>query len=180
MSVRAGRVIVGAVAASLAISGQARAVERESQIGVDLGVPMLIVQGASSATLTGASFGLHYTYGLTDAFNLLADGTSSVMPFGGSGLATVSNVEVGAAYVLDVLQWVPWVGLEAGGYALTGSSVGGTQILPGAALSLGLDYRFNRSWAAGVVLRQHLLFTDSSTLPSYTQALLRVEYVWGW
>ncbi len=102
------------------------------------------------------------------------------MPFGANALSTVSNVDVGLAYVLDVLRWVPWGAVELGGYALTGNPVGGSQVLPGAAIALGLDYRFDRSWAAGIVLRQHLLFTDTSTFPSFTQGLLRVGYTWGW
>ena len=48
------------------------------------------------------------------------------------------------------------------------------------ALAIGVDYRFDRSWAAGIVLRQHMLFTDASVFPSFTQGLLRVGYTWGW
>jgi hypothetical protein len=168
------------VAASLAAAGSAGAVEREHQIGLELGVPMLVVQNSSTSTLTGGGFGLHYTYGISDAINLVADGGASLMPFGASSPSTMSNVDVGLAYVLDVLQWVPWGAVELGGYALTGSPVGGTQVLPGAAIALGLDYRFDRSWAAGIVLRQHMLFTDASTFPSLTQGLLRIGYTWGW
>ncbi len=168
------------VAGALAVTGRAGAVEREHQIGLELGIPMLVVQqGSGTNTLTGGSFGLHYTYGITDAINLVADGGSSLMPFGASATATTTNVDVGLAYVLDVLRWVPWGAAEAGGYALTGRSVGGTQVLPGVALALGVDYRFDRSWAAGIELREHLLFTDS-TFPSFTQGLLRVGYTWGW
>jgi hypothetical protein len=177
---RRGIAGLAVIAAAFALPVSARAVEREHQIGLELGVPMLVVQTRSTSTLTGAGLGLHYTYGISDAINLVADGGSSLMPFGASALSTVSNVDVGLAYVLDVLRWVPWGAVELGGYALTGNSVGGTQVLPGAAIALGLDYRFDRSWAAGIVLRQHLLFTDSSAFPSFTQGLLRVGYTWGW
>ena len=183
---RAG-VLVATVAASLAVAGAARAVEHEHQIGLEAGMPILVVNGASSHVLTGAGAGVHYTYGLTDAFNLIADGGSSFLFTGGSG--TVSNVDVGLAYVLVVLTWVPWAGIEAGGYALTGDA-SGTAFFPGAAIALGVDYRFTRSWAAGIELRQHLLLTSFSnnrdfssggiTLPSFSQALLRVGYTWGW
>jgi hypothetical protein len=168
------------VVAGLAAAGSAHAVEREHQIGLELGVPMLVVQNRSTSTLTGGGFGLHYTYGISDAINLVADGGASLMPIGASSLSTMSNVDVGLAYVLDVLRWVPWGAVELGGYALTGNPVGGTQVLPGAAIALGLDYRFDRSWAAGIVLRQHMLFTDASAFPSFTQGLLRVGYTWGW
>ena len=82
--------------------------------------------------------------------------------------------------MLDVLRWVPWGAAEAGGYGLSGAPIGGTQVLPGFALAVGCDYRFDRSWAAGIVLRQHMLFTDANNIPSFTQALLRVGYTFGW
>jgi hypothetical protein len=167
-------------AAALAASGSAGAVEREHQIGLELGVPVLVVQRGPTSTLSGGGFGVHYTYGVTDAVNLVADAGASLMPFGASSLSTMSNVDLGVAYVLDVLRWVPWGAAEVGGYALTGNPVGGTQVLPGVALAIGVDYRFDRSWAAGIVLRQHALFTDTSVFPSFTQGLLRIGYTWGW
>jgi hypothetical protein len=169
--------------AVLSVSPLASGVERESQIGLEAGVPMLVVQHGKSATLSGIGGGLHYTYGISDAFNFVADAGSAAMPWGASGassMSTMSNVDLGLAYVLDVLRWVPWGALEAGGYALTGNPVGGTQVLPGFAIALGLDYRIDRQWAVGLVLRQHMLFTDASTFPSLTQGLLRVGYTWGW
>jgi hypothetical protein len=177
----AGLLVVTALAAVGGTSGTAGAVENENHVGVDLGVPILVAQrGNGSSTLTGATLGLHYTRGLTDAFDLVADGGWSALPAGTSSFATLSNAEVGLAYVLDVLQWVPWASIEAGGYALTGNSIGGTTVLPGASIAIGVEYRFDRSWAAGIVLRQHFLFTDASTFPSFTQGLLRFEYTWGW
>jgi hypothetical protein len=174
----------GALLAGLAGAGAAGAVEREHQIGLEAGVPMLVVNGPRAATLSGAGAGIHYTYGITDAVNLVADAGWAALPLGApaphTSLATLSNLNLGVAYVLDVLRWVPWGAIEAGGYALTGDPVGGTQVLPGFALAVGCDYRFDRSWAAGLVLRQHMLFTDTSTFPSLTQALLRVGYTWGW
>ena len=75
---------------------------------------------------------------------------------------------------------MPYVGALAGGYALTGGTIGGTRVLPGAALGAGLDYRFDRSWAGGVALRWHFLFTEASTYPSFTETYARIEYTWGW
>jgi hypothetical protein len=160
------------------------AVEREHKIGLDVGVPLLVVQQSSSTVLSGTSFGLHYSYGLNDAFNLLADGSTSLLFAGTPSMVTMNNVNVGLGYVLDVLSWVPWAGIELGGYAVTADPAGGTQIYPGASLSLGVDYRFDRSWAAGIVLRQHMLLSHGierdATLPSFTQGFARIEYTWGW
>ena len=175
-----GLAAAAVLAGCASFAGRASAVEREQHLGLDLGVPLLEVQLKSTTTLSGGSLGLHYAYGLTDAWNFVADGGASALPFGASRVATVTNVDVGLGYVLDVLRWVPWGAAQVGGYALAGDAVGGTQLLPGAAIAAGLDYKFDRSWAAGAELRQHLLFTQSSTLPSFTQVLLRAEYTWGW
>ena len=175
---RAACAVAAAVAAS-AFPADAGAVEREHQIGLELGVPMLVVHGNVNTVAWGPSAGLHYTYGLSDAFNLVADADSAVLLSGIPKPATLTHGDVGIAYVLDVLRWVPWGSAEIGGYGLTGNSIGGT-FLPGAALAVGLDYRFDRSWAAGIVVREHLFVTNLSLFPSLTEAFLRVGYTWGW
>jgi hypothetical protein len=133
--------------------------------------------------------GLHWAYGLSDAFNLMADGAFSLVALGekASGPttphtrpATVSNLDVGVAYVFDVLQWVPWAGVLAGGYMFAGGTIGPVKVLPGAAVALGLDYRVTRTLALGVSARQHCFPFEASTYPSFTQLFARVEYTWGW
>lgn len=180
-----------ASAAVLALSlapSPAAAVERENAIGVDATATMLQVSDKSSPDV-GGGVGLHYTYGISDAFNFVADAGWSLVALNEvvadsttphTRPTNVTNVDAGVAYVLDVLRWVPWGAAELGGYALQGGTVDGVKLLPGAALAVGLDYRFNRSWAAGLELREHFLFTEMSTYPTFTQALVRFEYVWGW
>ncbi len=175
---RALAAAAGVVALS-AVATPAGAVEHEHQLGVDLGVPLLVTQSSSTSTAAGGSLGLHYSYGLTDAWNLVGDGGTSLMPLGVGSLVTGSQVDVGLAYVLDVLRWIPWGSAEVGGYVLTGGP-GGTQVLPGVALTVGLDYRIDRSWAVGFMLREHLLVTDAATYPSFVQGLGRFTYTWGW
>jgi hypothetical protein len=178
---------VALAAALMLLPVRASAVEREHAIGVDVGGSILDVADKSSPDV-GGSIGLHYTYGLSDAFNLVADAGWSLVALNETATdatphtrpTNVTNANAGVAYVLDVLQWVPWGALEAGGYALQGGSIGGVKILPGAAIAIGLDYRLNRSWSIGVSAREHLLFTEMSTYPSFMQALVRLEYVWGW
>jgi hypothetical protein len=177
--VRAALAALVAVAAT-SVSASAGAVERENQIGLELGVPMLVINGNKNTVATGTSAGLHYTYGLSDAFNLVADADSGVLFLGVPKPATLTHADVGLAYVLDVLRWVPWGSAEVGGYGLTGDSIGGGTFLPGAALAVGLDYRFDRSWAAGIVIREHLFFTNLNLFPSLTEGFLRVGYTWGW
>jgi hypothetical protein len=178
-----------AIASCVALSASpARAVERESAIGADAGPTMLSVSSKSSPDF-GGSWGLHYSYGLSDAFNLVADAGWSLVALNEviadattphNRPTNLANVDAGLAYVLDVLRWVPYGAAEVGGYTLQGGTIQGVQVLPGVALAVGLDYRFNRSWSAGVMLREHFLFTEMSTYPAFSQALARFEYVWGW
>jgi hypothetical protein len=182
---RGGGWAAAATAAFLAaLAPPAEAVERENQVGADIGCAILIVQDKSTPEV-GAGIGAHYTRGLTDEFNLMVEGAWSLVALDETRNAKtptthpawMANADVGVGYVLDVLRWVPYVGLLVGGYGLAGGSMSGPKVLPGVEVALGLDYRFGRTLTAGVALRQHLL---SDTYPSFTQAFGRVEYSWGW
>jgi hypothetical protein len=170
--------------AGVAVAPPAGAVEHEHHAGIDAGGSILVL---NDKTDVGGGVGAHWTYGLTDAFNLMVEGSWSLVALGEKRAvgvprtrpATVGDAGVGVGYVLDVLKWVPYAGALVGGYMLTGGTVG-TKILPGAALALGLDYRFARSLAVGFAFRQHMLVTEMSTYPSFTQMFARVEYTWGW
>jgi hypothetical protein len=171
---------------ALAFASAAGAVEREHHLGADLGGSMLVT---SIKTDLGGGGGGHWTYGLTDAFNLMVEGAWSIVALGEkvpntpgprTRAATVANVDAGMGYVLDVGQWVPYAGGLVGGYALAAGNISGTKVLPGVGVALGLDYRLTRSWAAGLAFRQHFLVTEMSTYPSFTQLFARFEYTWGW
>jgi hypothetical protein len=176
-----------AFVALTALASRAGAVEHEHHVGVDAGGAVLVVNGKSSADV-GGGFGLHYAYGLTDAFNLMAESSFSLVGFGdqsNGGMAPstypawLGNADVGVCYVLDVLQFVPYGGLLAGGYALGGGTMASTRVLPGFELALGLDWRLGRAFAVGFAFRQHMV-TDPGTYPSFTQFFGRFEYTWGW
>ncbi len=175
-----------------ALAGPAGAVERENGLGADVGPAVLVIADKGSPDV-GATEGLHYTYGLSDAFNFVASAGWSLVTLdettGPAHPTSMTNLNAGVAYVLDVLQWVPWASLELGGYTMQGGTIGGqhlgsvtwsgVKLDAGAAIGLGLDYRLNRSWTVGVAVHQHFL-VDMSTYPSFTQAVARFEYVWGW
>jgi hypothetical protein len=182
------RVASSALAVTLvALAPSAWAVEREHHLGIEAGGAMLVIADKSTPDV-GAGLGAHWTYGLSDAFNLVVDGSWSLVAIGEKALdahtpatrpASVASLDAGVAYVFDVLRWVPWASLELGGYALDGGTISGVKFLPGAAIALGLDYRLTRSWAVGASVRQHA-FLDLSTYPSFTQTFARFEYTWGW
>jgi len=136
----------------------------------------------------GAGLGLHYAYGLTDQLNLMIEGSSSIVALGedkGPGVPATrpSGVDVlgaGIGYVLDITRIVPYGGILASGYVLSGGSLEKPIVVGGGQLALGVDYMLTRSLAVGFAYRQHLLLTQMSTYPSYSTFFLRVEYVWGW
>ncbi len=168
-------------------ASSASAFERQHHFGLDGGVGMLKVGGKDSLSVGGGG-GLHYTYGMTDAFNLMVEGCFmqvALEELPGKGVqpnrpTSFSNAGVGVSYVLDVLRWVPYGGLLVEGYSANGGTVQGTSIAVGGAIALGLDYAFNRTFAAGVAFRQHFAFSKISDYPTYTQLLLRLEIAWGY
>jgi|CZKU01.1.fsa_nt_gi hypothetical protein len=168
-------------------ASSAGAVERENHLGLDAGGGLLVI-GNKSTNDIGASLGAHYTYGLNDTFNLMVEASYSLVALDQTAdskktpptyPAWLANADVGIGYVFDVLQWVPYAGVLIGGYGLSGGTIPGVKILPGAEIALGLDYRLSSSMAVGVALRQHFV-SDTTTYPSFSQALARVEYNWGW
>ena len=175
------------VLASMALAAPARAVEREKHLGVDLGGSLLTIGGKSTNDLGGTAM-VHYTYGLSDAFDLMFEGAYSLVALGqradgpktpSTYPAWVANADVGIGYVFDVLTWVPYAGVLLGGYGLSGGTIHGLKAMPGVEIALGLDYRLGRSVSVGVAARQHFL-SETDTYPSFTQLLARFEYVWGW
>jgi hypothetical protein len=180
------KLVATAVAlAGVAFAAPAAAVEREFSAGADLGGAMLVQSGKASPDI-GPGAGLHATYGLSDAFNLMFEGGWSLLspttPHGASVPRTLpawaANADVGVVYILDVFQWVPYAGLLVGGYDFAGGTIAGSRLYLGASLALGLDYRVRPRWTVGVAVRQHMV-TDVTAYPSYTQAFARLEYVWG-
>ncbi len=182
-----GGVAVLAFAACVGFVVPAAAVERENHVGVDLGASMLVVSDKSSPDV-GPALGAHWTYGLSDAFDLMVEGSWSLLALHENVTSKSTprdrpgwgaNANVGVAYVFDVLSWVPYAGLLLGGYTFGGGTLDGSRLLVGFDVALGVDYRFTRSLCAGVSARQHML-SDVPEYPSYTQLFARLEYTWGW
>lgn len=162
-----------AAAASLAVSRPATAFEREWHAGGKLGGAVL-----KDAPL-GAAVNLHGAYGLSDMFDAVIEVTAS--RHGWSGGTDVLSVTGGLAYKIDVLEWVPYVGLLGGYYHWAGTPGPSGEHGPafGAAISAGVDYLVSRELVFGVDLRAHTSFEDGLSFPYYT-GLLGAEYRWGW
>ncbi|AKU95783.1 hypothetical protein AKJ09_02447 [Labilithrix luteola] len=164
---------------------EANAAENQHHLGLDPSLALLKVDGKSSMSV-GGGLAVHYTYGLSDQFNLMAEVGSAIV---GSGKdspdtprtspSTVSHAGVGIGYVIDVIQWVPYIGALGAGYWLAGGTLDNSVYAAGLELAVGLDYQFSRHFAVGVGARQHLIATKLTDYPSYTTIFARVEYAWG-
>lgn len=172
--------------ASFAAERPAAAVEKQHHLGLDPSFAMLKVADRSSMS-TGVDLGVHYTYGLSDMFNFMAEGGFAFLDAGAARgpdvpktrPSTLARASAGIGYVIDVIRWVPYVGVLAGGYHLAGGTLDGSTIGFGVQLTAGLDYQFSRRWTAGLVVRQYEFLTNITDYPSYTTVGLKLETTWG-
>lgn len=162
---------------STALSGfasGAHAFEREWHIGAAAGVA-----GGHGLSLSPA-LGAYAAYGISDVFDVRLELTARDYPLGNSGRPSALSTAAGLAYKIDVLRWVPWVGVYAGGLWLLSSAPSDLawpkrELLLGAGA--GLDYAFSRHFGAGATFRYDDALTQGN---SSFEALLRAEYRWGW
>jgi hypothetical protein len=139
---------------------------------------------ADSATRAGPAIGLHGAYGLSDYFDVKLEGLAALHSRDEHGLGLYA-VSAGLAYKIDVIQWIPYVGVQVGYYRLSGTDRPG-QLHPnelGMSVDLGMDYAVSRSFGLGLELRYHGFLSDplaSLGDAPYFSALLRAEYRWGW
>jgi hypothetical protein len=188
-------------ATALLAPSRSEAFEHQWHVGGSFGYAALM---GAQQTRHGFGAGLHLTYGLTDALNLMAEvnvsghlGRVGEAPVDAKGKPTgpvvpvpgvlLASGAVGVGYVFDVLQWVPYVGALAGAAdVIDRSGLCGAPSAPchSARLNLevpfGLDYSISRSFAVGVGGRYQLLIGGSNGLEHGLTGLLRAEYVWGY
>ncbi len=185
----ASRALRSAVFLALSlVAPPAAAIEGQHHLGLAPTLSILKVDSKSTASVGGGG-ALHYTYGLSDQWNFTAEASSAVVAMNQrkdnadsppDRPATVSQVSVGTSYVVDILQWVPYIGLQGGVYPLTGGTLPDPLFIAGAAVSVGIDYQLSRSFAVGIGGRQHFLLSKIDTYPSYTTVGLRFELMWGY
>ncbi|MBX3228593.1 MAG: hypothetical protein KIT84_08065 [Labilithrix sp.] len=175
-----------AVALTL-VPSAAHAIEGQHHLGLAPALGILVISDKST-TSTGAGGALHYTYGLTDQFNLALEASSVVVAANQKELPTsphtrptmVHQAAAGVSYVIDIFRWVPYLQLQGGAAMLTGGTLDRALVLPTVSAGLGVDYQISRSMAVGVAGREHLFVSKLDTYPSYTTVLLRFELMWGY
>jgi hypothetical protein len=172
-----------ALQAALAVSltvPTAAAFERQWHVGGGAGIAAFADRGATP----GPALSLHGAYGLSDTFDVRVAALGSTHQFEDHSFS-VAAATAGLAYKLDVLSWVPYVGLQVGYYRL-GSERHPGPVTPdqlGLSVDLGIDYAVRRHFGLGLELRYHGFLSDPMSsladAPLFT-GLLRAEYRWGW
>lgn len=169
-------------------ASSAAAVEKQHHVGASVQLATLTIDDKSTQS-SGAGVMLHYTYGMSDTWNLMVEASSSVVALHqnqdtpDTPRTRPSGVDqggVGVGYVIDVLRWVPYLSLLGGAYRLHGGTLAQDLWLAGVSAGAGLDYQLSRSFAVGIGVREHLMLSKLGTYPSYFTAFLRGEYMWGW
>jgi hypothetical protein len=174
------------VAASSSI---AHAYEHQWQAGLSAGYTHFINGGGTAithASYPGFGTSLSLTYGINDSFNIIGHVDMSAHP--GAEPVLIGGGGVGVAYVLDVLRWVPWIGVTVGGYAVSaGAPCIATTDAPcttgrlGFSLPFGLDYQVNRKFSIGAGGRYGaLLFGNQNKFDQTISVFLRAQYIWGY
>jgi hypothetical protein len=168
---------IGLVIASLATPPQAEAYERQWRLSADVGYALA---GFADTNVSGFAAGGHLSYGISDAFNLRlsADFGAFDLPQPSTAAFLFAGA-VGAEYVFDVLDWVPYVGASVG--ALDVSIQDGAHH-PALLIEfpLGVGYQLSRSAMLGFEARYRLLPLRDESIPSHNMlALGTLAYTWG-
>ena len=159
---------------------QAFAFEGQWHLGGGLGVGWF----ADGATSPGPVLDLHGAYGLSDYFDVKLEALGALHSRHDRGLG-LYGASAGIAYKVDVIRWIPYVGVQFGYYRLSGTDLPG-ELRPnelGMSVDLGMDYAVSRSFGIGVELRYHGFLSDplaSLGDAPYFSGVLRAEYRWGW
>ena len=161
----------------LALAPTARAAEGESSISVAASFAALLVdQGtggrSDEKTGQGALVGVAYQRGFGDSFWLRVG-------VGGGAASSRDQVgsfwvgTVGLTYAVDILKYVPYVGLGAGVVAVAGGPFD-THVDPVVDLAAGIEVQSSASFAYGIEARFDAVATKT------TLFTIGPRLVWKW
>jgi len=175
---RAAFCLAFGIGTSAVATREAAAYERQWHVGLDGGYALAAFPDANRSGFDG---GLHATYGLTDAFNLRAHADVSGFALGDPTTRRLfTSGGLGAEYVIDILRWVPYVGVTVGPSVMLREGAPSVAHL-GVEIPAGLGFQLSRSWTIGAEVRYRLLLLgDDAVSPSNGfVGLARAEFGWG-
>lgn len=151
-------------------SGVARAYDEQASIDMALGYALLADE---SPSLHGAALDLGASVGLSEA--IVARSTLGYAAYvDRHDIAQLGRLRLEGIYLLDVLRFVPFVGLGA---TLT-TNPDASARLPlrvGGHVVLGVDYLLSRSWTLGLDVRSALLVEGRGERLNATDVSLRIS-----
>lgn len=163
--------VLAATAVLVLLPQRAHAFENEWHAGLRGGFASLKGRGS------GPAAGIHGAYGVSDMFDVTFEGFGSC--HGGCSDPGVVSGSAGLLYKVDVLEWIPYVGLLGGYYHFFGTGrngESGSEI--GGSVQLGLDYLLTRNLGLAAEIRWHGIVHDGLH-PDLFSATLGAEYRWG-
>lgn len=167
--------------AVVATAQQARAYEEQWHFGGGVGAASFARTDTGLAPVLGA----HVSYDISDTFDARLELLAAQHEFVEGESTRFYSAGAGLVYKIDVLEWVPYIGILGGLYAFDGRTWPAPlkQRELGISIPLGLDYTFSRTFGVGAQIRYHGFLSDPmSSLGDapYFSALLRAEYRAGW
>ena len=142
-------------------------------MGVSLSGPALADKGEwELAVGLGTHLGSDVTEGMTVAPTAQVGVTASLTDYWQLGLGFIGGAEVlapnspmgqthvilDARFVLDALQWVPYVTFGVGALIRESEPDWRTDLT--GHIGLGVTYRPSRKWGVGIIARYHIALTD--------------------
>ncbi len=181
MRVPSSLMTAAAALAAVSWGPPASAAEGQWHVGGGLGAATF----SNTDSGFGPAVGLQGAYELSDMFDIHFELSASQHQFVDGVSTNFYGVNAGFVYKIDIIEWVPYLGLYGGVYRFN------NEVFPaplkqtelGIGVPLGLDYSFSRNFAVGAQLRYHGFMSDpmdSLGDAPYFLALLRAEYRWGW
>jgi hypothetical protein len=157
----------------VSLAGGAHAFEEQWRFGGGAGV---VVPG-ESYTLAPA-VGAYGAYGVSDAFDVKLE-LSLARSTADPDVASFFYGAYGAlAYKLDVIQWIPYLGVRGGVVGVSAAVAPFEAFSPSAGGIAGVDYAFSRSLGFGLGLSFDYLLAGSGN--QLFGALLTAEYRFGY
>jgi hypothetical protein len=156
-------------------SEEAWAFEREWHLGGGVGAAI-----PSGDYDLGPALELYAAYGISDVFDLRLELAGSRHGIDQGDSVQLFSGVLGLVYKVDIIQWVPWVGVT-GGYSLATPTPLPLAGLPEssfcAGVTAGLDYALTRSVGLGASFREDFLLDEGTNV---TLLFARGEYRFGW
>ena len=173
--VRAG----GAALAFVVGAFAAPAAAYEDQLTLEAGLGYAHAADATEDARSGLPFSLAASIGLDDVWTVKANVAYALHPAAAEPQhVLIAGAEL--AYVVDVLEVVPYFGVGLDAFASWRATL--QDVDAAAHLVVGVDYLWSRSLFVGLEIRPYLLLTrvgkDDGRTPLYVTALARIGVSW--